>query len=188
MKSLVVLAFLLALHGGAGLAAVKGSSDAESASITFRNVKYLHRWSKDDQHEFTPGGQEDLSRWFEMITIHRYRSVADGDGLVATANAVLGTYKANRAIVVRTDSVPRTPEKPAEYLIVVLFPQPEFIEAVFARFKIVGGIGTSVIFCHREHGEKSGDLMSDWLRTNGPVIEKELMSWEGIPLPDAPIE
>jgi hypothetical protein len=184
MKSLTEYALLLALLSGTGLAASEAKPRTENAAFTFRAVEYHHRWSKDDQHEYTPSGQEDLSRWTEMITINRYRSVTDGDGLAATANAVLGTYKANRAIVVRTDSVPRTPDKPAEYLIVVLFPQPTFIEAVFARFKIVGGMGTAAIFGHREYGEKSGDLMSAWLKTNGPDVEKALMGWEGIPLPD----
>lgn len=174
-----VLALILAHTGAVGLAAPEGKPEAE---FKFRGVEYFHRWSKDDQHEFTPRGQEDLERWADMITINRVRSVVNGEGLAGIANAVLETYKSNRAIVLRTDSVPRTADKPAEYLIAVLFPRPDFIEAVFARFKIVSGIGTCAIYSHREYGKEIGDRMSAWLKTNGPTTEKALMAWEEIPL------
>jgi hypothetical protein len=189
MKSFLrnaILTVAFALGGAAGIAAQGGKTDAERSSFTFGGVEYFHRWSKDDQKEFTPHGQENLALWSDMVTINRYRSVKNGEGLAATANAVLETYKGNGAMVLRTDSVPRTTDKPAEYLIAVLFPRPDFIEAVFARFKIVGGIGTSAVYSHREYGKKIGNQMSAWLKANGPSTEKALMSWEGIPLPDAP--
>jgi hypothetical protein len=157
----------------------------DTASVVkFDGVGYLHRWSKDDQHEFTPSEQGDLDHWADMVTIHYYRQVVDGEGLAATANAVLGSYKSHGAVVVKTNSVPRTPEKPAEYLMIVVFPQPDFIEAVFTRFKIVNGTGASVIYSHREYGKKIGDQMSAWLKSHGPATEKALMSLENIPLPD----
>ena len=186
MKSLTSMVFVLAL-GCAGAVAAEGSKPkAAESPLTFGDVKYFHRWSKDDQHEFTPRFQEDLDRWADMVTIDRYRSVTDGEGLAATANAVLENYKRNHATVVRTDAVPRTTEKPAEYIVVVIFPRPDFIEAVFARFKIVGGVGASAVYSHREYGKKVGEQMSAWLTKNGPSIEKTLMSWTGIPLPDDP--
>lgn len=179
-------AAVLALGGIAGIAAPGRNTDVAKSSVTFGGIEYFHRWSKDDQHEFTPRDQEDLDRWSDMVTINRYRNVTDGEGLAATANAVLETYKSNRAIVLRTDSVPRTSDKPAEYLIAVLFPTPDFIEAAFARFKIVDGVGTSIVYSHREYGKKIGDQMSAWLKMNGPTTEKTLMSWERIPIPDDP--
>lgn len=185
MKSIaiqLVLCLVLALAGSAGFAAPKGKTETK---VKFRDLEYLHRWSKGDQHEFTPPNQEDLARWSDMVTINHYRSVVDGEALAKTANTVLGTYKDNHAKVLRTDSVPRTPEKPAEHLIVVLFPRPDFIEAVFARFKIIDGVGTAAIYSHREYGQKIGDQMSAWLKANGPAIEKALMRWEDIPLLDA---
>ena len=182
MKSNASITFLLAFSCLAGAATPESKIKAEGVSLTFGSVEYLHRWSKDEQHEFTPRGQEDLDRWSDMMTINRYLSVTDGVGLAATANAVLENYKNHRAMILRTDSVPRTTDKPAEYLIVVLFPNPDFIEAAFARFKIAGGVGTSTVYSHREYGKKIGDQMSSWLKTNGPTTEKALMSWEGIPL------
>jgi hypothetical protein len=41
-----------------------GASGAASAptepAFVFRNVGYFHRWSQNEQHEFTPENQEDL--------------------------------------------------------------------------------------------------------------------------------
>jgi len=174
-----VLTWLLMLT----TAGVRAASDGkeENPSFKFSDVEYFYRWSKDDQYEFTPRGQEDLERWSDMMTIRRYRSVTDGDRLAAAANTVLENYKSVGAMVLRTDSVPRTADKPAEHLIVVLFPRKEYIEAAFARFKMVGGTGSSAIYCHRIYGEKAGNSMSAWLKANGPDVEKILMRWEGIP-------
>lgn len=175
---------LLSFGGAAGLAA-EASGKADAAALRFADVEYFHRWSKEDQHEFTPRDQEDLTRWLDMVTLHSYQNVKDGEGLAATANAVLENYKRAQAKVVRTDSVPRTAEKPAEYLIVVLFPQPDFIEAVFARFKLEGGVGRSFIYSHREYGKKVGEQMSAWLQKSGPATERALMSMEPLSLPEA---
>lgn len=152
--------------------------------VTFFDVQYFHRWAQGEQHEFTPQGQENLKSWSDMVTINYYRSVKDGDGLAAIANSVLENYKAQGAKVLRTNSVPRTPTKPAEYLMVVVFGRPEFIEAVFARFKIVDGVGLSVVYSHRSYGKQIGGEMSTWLQKNGPTTEKALMSMESIPLLD----
>src|SRR5438093_7611088 len=99
---------------------------SDPSTLRFSGLAYLHRWSKDDQHEFTPRDQADLARWSDMVTINVYRRAKDGDGLAERANAVLENYNKNRAMVLKTDSVARTAEKPAEHLMVVLFPRPEF--------------------------------------------------------------
>lgn len=165
------------------------SGGGKPAPLTFGDAKYLHRWSKDHQHEFTPEGQEDLQKWKDMVTINYYPQARDGDGLAATANSVLENYKSHKALVVKTSSVPRTSERPAEYLIVVMFPQPDFIEAVFAKFKLVGGTaGAAAIYSHREYGQKIGDTMSAWLQQKGPAIEKALMGAAELPPPASAVE
>jgi len=179
-----IAAIVLALTVATG--AVAAESKTEAASVTLGGVEYFHRWSQGDQHEFTPRGQENLEHWSDMVTINYYRQVADGDRLAATANGALENYKNNHAMILRTNSVPRLFDRPAEYLIVVLFPQAEVIEAVFARFKMVGGVGASAIYSHREYGKKIGEQMSAWLTKNGTAVEKALMNWEKIPLPDGP--
>lgn len=179
----IIMSFI-ALNSTGGLASPGDPNKTGQPALRFSDVEYLHRWSKNDQHEFTPRDQADLARWADMITINRYRQVKDGEALAGSANAVLENYKNNRAMVVKTHSVPRTPKKPAEHLVVVLFPRPDFIEAVFARFKMDGGAGVAVIYSHREYGNKIGDQMSAWLKKNGPGIEKTLMAWDRLPVLD----
>lgn len=166
-----------------GAAPLDPTSGSAAPAFHFAGVDYFHRWSKDDQHEFTPREQTDLGRWSEMVTLHQYRAVNSGEGLAASANAVLETYKNHRAMVLKTDSVARTATQPAEHLIVVLFPRPEFIEAVFARFKLHNGVGTAIIYSHREHGAGVGPQMSAWLKRHGLEMEKALMAWQQLPAP-----
>ena len=154
------------------------------ADFVFRETAYWHRWSKNDQHEYTPKGQEDLQQWVDMITINRYPDVHDGERLAATANSVLENYKGHQGIVLKTDSLPRSPDRPAEHYIAVVFGQPNFFEAAFARFKLsVNHAGCSIVYSHRIYGKKVGDEMNAWLKANGPVIEKALMSWSNMPMP-----
>ena len=152
-------------------------------AFSFNAVDYFHRWSKGDQHEFTPEKQEDLKKWADMITLNAYPDVRDGDALAAKANAVLENYTKNRARVLKTNSVPRTADRPAEHLIAVVFGRPEFIEVAFARFKMIDSAGCSIVSSHRIYGEKIGDQMSTWLSANGQKVEKALMEWETIPSP-----
>jgi hypothetical protein len=84
-------------------------------------------------------------------------------------------------MVVKTDSVPRTADRPAEHLIVVIFGRPEFIEVAFARFRMHEGVGSAAIYSHRIYGKKVGDEMSAWLQKNGPATENNLMKWDAMP-------
>ena len=152
-------------------------------AFVFRGVGYFHRWSKNDQHEFTPEKQENLDKWSDMMTVNAYPDVHDGERLAGTANAVLDNYKRRQAKVLKTDSVPRTADRPTEHLIAVAFGRPNFIEVAFARFKLVDGTGCSFVYSHRIYGEKIGDEMSAWLSANGSDIEKALMEWSSMPSP-----
>jgi len=179
--ALASLAMLFAQTAGGGFSLQAGARNETAAAFSFADVRYFHRYTQNEQHEYTPAGQEDLKAWTEMVTILLYRNAKTGEALAATANAVLENYKANGASVVRTDSVPRTRDKPAEHLIVVLFGRPEFMEAAFARFKMSEGIGSAVVYSHRIYGKKPADQMGAWLQGNGPLIEKTLMQWDAMP-------
>jgi hypothetical protein len=154
--------------------------EAAGTNLTFAGVEYFQRWSTDSQNEFTPAGQEDLDRWADMVTILRYRNVAEDEGLAATANAVLENYKVNGAMVSKTNSVPQTKDRPAEHFVAVVFSRPEFSEAVFARFRMAEGFGSSIIYSHRIYGREIGEQMKAWLQENSPRIEDELLSWQPI--------
>ena len=110
-----------------------------------------------------------------------YPKAKDGDGLAAMANAVLENYQMNKGTVVKTDSVPRTKDKPAEHLIAVVFSRAMFMEAVFARFKMHEGIGSAVIYSHRAYGKNASEEMRAWLGKNGPMTEKKLLAWDAMP-------
>jgi hypothetical protein len=180
------LRILVSLAIGCGLLDVQRTHAAAGpakAAFVFGGIGYLHRWSMNHQHEFTPEGQEDLEKWSDMITINVYPDAHDGEALATKANAVLENYKSHRGKVLRTSSVPRTSKQPAEHFIAVVFGRPNFIEVALARFKLVDGLGCSIVYSHRVYGEKIGDQMSAWLKTNGVEKEKALMEWNEIPSP-----
>jgi len=159
---------------------IKGSAPSKAATIGFGGIEYVHRWSKAGQNEFTPERDSDLARWHDMVTINVHSAVANGDQLADLANRVLGTYQSHGKIV-RTDSKPRTPQRPAEHLVVAVLGSPDFLEAAFARFVLLDGVGFVAVYSHRVYGNNAGDAMSDWLKGNGPSAEKTLMAWNGIP-------
>jgi hypothetical protein len=159
------------------------ATTAGKLTFVLGGVGYFHRWSQNDQHEFTPEGQEDLDKWIDMITMNVYPSAHDGDALAAKANAVLENYKGHDGRVLRANSVPRTPDRPAEHFIAVVFGRPNFIEAAFARFKLVDGVGCSIVYSHRIYGAKVGDQMGAWLNDNGAKMERTLMEWKDVPPP-----
>jgi len=180
MKTFPLLAFLvLVVPCGLFDAFHAQAAGPAKPAFTFKGLPYFDRWSENNQHEFTPQGQEDLDKWTDMVTINVYPDAKDGDALAGKANAVLENYKNHNGMVLKTNSIPRTPDHPAEHFISVVFGRPSFIEVAFARFKLVDGIGRSIVYSHRIYGEKVGDQMSAWLASNGAEVEKTLMHWEG---------
>ncbi|MCL4806869.1 MAG: hypothetical protein KJ062_03595 [Thermoanaerobaculia bacterium] len=182
---------LLAIGCAVALPAVSappGSPGAARASgsltLRFDGVDYLHRWSKDGQNEFTPKSDPDLSSWKDMLTVNVFEAVRTGEELAEVANKVLGNYQA-RGKILRTDSKPRTADRPAEHLIVAALGDPAFLEAAFARLLLVDGAGYVVVRSHRVYGKAAGPAMSDWLKANGPGVEKALMEWGPPPSRDA---
>jgi hypothetical protein len=179
---IVVAGLLLHCSVLAGADALASSRPESAAALSFGGKLYHHRWSKGGQHEFTPDGNEDLSRWRDMVTVNTHDAVRNGEQLAALANSIRGDYQAHGKIL-RTDSKPRTPQRPAEHLIVAVFGRPEFIEAVFARIVLVDGTGVAAVYSHRIHGKEAAGLMGEWLAAHGPSIERTLMAWDGIPAP-----
>lgn len=154
--------------------------EPDTMSIVFRGVKYDHRWSKDGQNEFTPQGQNDLNSWQDMLTLNVHEAVTTGEKLAQIANGVLTNYQ-RAGKILRTNSKPTTSDRPAEHLVSAVLGNPAFLEAVFARFVLVGGVGTVVVYSHRVYGKPAGPAMSEWLQANGPQVESALMAWDKIP-------
>jgi hypothetical protein len=162
----------------AALMSSRAAEISKAPAFQFRQVNYFHRWSKNDQHEFTPDKQEDLDRWNDMITINDYPAVHDGDALAATANTVLGNYKGAEGKILKTSSVPRTADRPAEHFIAVMFTRPAFVEIAFARLKLRDNKGQSSVYSHRFYGDKKTDEANAWLKSDGGAVEKALLEWD----------
>lgn len=148
--------------------------------LTLRDTTFVHRWSRQGQHEFTPPEQPDLNRWRDMLTLNLHASVQSGEQLAGVANQVLGNYQRHGKIL-QTRSVPRTADRPAEHLIVAVLGNPQLLEAVFARCRLHDGAGLVAVVSHRVYGSSVGPLMSTWLRQHGPALEQALMAWEALP-------
>jgi hypothetical protein len=180
--SLLLAGVLLdGVRSGAPAAPAAGGPPASPVTLDFAGQTYRLRWSSRHQHEFTPAGQDDLNRWTDMVTINTYPGVSDGEGLADVANRALGNYRRHGATVLRTASIPRTADRPAEHLVVALFPTRAFSEAVFARWRLADGRGTAVIVSHRRYGPKSGDAMAAWLKAKGATVERQLMALDQVP-------
>ena len=130
----------------------------------------------------SPPSDKDLGHWRDMVTINVFDRVHNGDALAATANSILANYEKHGKIV-RADSKPRTPSRPAEHLIVSLLGNPSLVEAAFARVLLIDDIGVVVVYSHRIYGKDAAQPMGDWVKANGPAIERTLMSWDGVPPP-----
>ncbi len=150
-------------------------------TIDWRGRAFLHRWSRAGQHEFTPAGDEDLDRWRDMLTLNLHEQVSTGEQLAAVANQVLGNYQQHGGKILQTRSTPRTPERPAEHLIVAVLGTPQLLEAVFARCLMHEGRGLIAVVSHRVYGQAVGPQMSQWLAQNGPATEQALMAWTAMP-------
>jgi len=170
----------LFLTTSAACAQADGSPSPGTASLVFGGVTYVHRWSHEGQHEFTPEGDDDLEHWTDMVTINVHEAVRDGDQLAATANGVLANYQGAGEIL-RTDSRPRTETTEAEHFIAAVLGSPTFLEAAFARFMLVEGTGVVAVYSHRVYGQPAGPAMSDWLAERGQEVEETLMGWGDVP-------
>lgn len=157
------------------------TASAAPRELTFAGTRYLERWEKDNLHEFTPPGQEDLQKWSDMVSLVSYPDAKDGEGLAQVANAVLSLYQRSGGKVLRTNSVPRTPERPAEHFVCIVLGTPELIEIVFARLLIHQGRGLGVVYSHRIYGQKVGPAASAWLKEHGVDTEKQLMALQEFP-------
>ena len=171
-----IVAVLLSVICAASIA----QTDGGASRINFGGQDYVHRWSKDGQHEYTPPDETDLKKWRHMVTIIVHEKVKNGDDLAKLANAVLANYE-RVGKVVRTDSKPRTSTTEAEHLVVVVFGRPGFVEAAFARVKLVAGTGTVTVVSRREYGDDAKKTIGDWLIQNGTPVETTLMAWEKMP-------
>src|SRR5262249_1880737 len=112
------------------------------------------------------------------LTLNLYPKATTGEALAGVANSVLSNYQGTGGKVVRTNSVPATPQTPAEHFIAAVLSNPKFLEFAAARFVLIGKDAASVVYSHRVYGSATGPGMSAWMGTNGPDVEKSLMAFD----------
>jgi hypothetical protein len=152
----------------------------EAMTLAFRGASFVHRWSKADQHEFTPADDADLKTWRDMITLNVHAQTTRGEQLAEVANKVLTNYQQHGRIL-QTRSTPRSAQRPAEHLIVAVLGTPQVLEATFARCMLHEGTGLIAVVSHRIHGKGVGPEMSQWLAAQGAPTEQALMGWGPLP-------
>ncbi|MEO8059857.1 MAG: hypothetical protein ABI671_16205 [Burkholderiales bacterium] len=167
----------------AGAAGFAHAGEANTRALSFRGTAFLHRWSKDAQHEFTPAPDTDLKSWHDMITLNLHSKVRQGEQLADVANQVLGNYQRHGKIL-QTRSTPRTAARPAEHLIVAVLGTPQLLECSFARCMLHEGVGLVAVVSHRVYGPAAGPEMKRWLAAQGQANEQALMAWAMLPSPD----
>lgn len=164
-----------------GMIVVVDSDEKKAVSISLNKTDFLYRWSSDIQFEFTPVGQEDLKKWSDMITLISFQNVKDKQALTNAAAESLKYYESQKGIILTAKSLPEKAEAFDEHLIVVVLGSKEFLEVVFARFKMEKGLGVALLYSHRIYGEKTGDVANKWLKEFGPIYEKEIFNVKEIP-------
>lgn len=148
-------------------------------TLTFNGAEYQHRWSKNGQHEFTPPGQEDLSRWQDMITLIVRPDVHTAEQLAGLANGLVASYSSSGKILA-TDSKPMTANQPAEHLIVTMLPGNGYLEVVFARAVLKDETGALYLYAHRVYGQDVAETGSEWINANGSRMAEAWTQWPGV--------
>lgn len=179
----VALASALSPTGAAGVQETPAASATAEAAPVFRfdGKPFVHRWSKDGQHEFTPPAQPDLDKWQDMVTVQLYDNVSNADQLAFVANGVLVAYQKS-GLIIRTNSLQATPQRPAEHMVVAILQDKGVREMVFARFRLTSeGRGQAVVYSHRVYGTQPDAAASAWFREHDIPLEKAMMTWTDIP-------
>ena len=186
-RHLVHLLLAAALAGAVPLAvAATPESPAASAAAAaaplfqFAGKPFVHRWSHAGQHEFTPPAQPDLDKWQDMVTVQVYDKVTSAEQLAFVANGVLVAYQ-KAGLIIRTNSLKATAERPAEHMVVAILQDTGVREMVFARFRLTPEGGQAVVYSHRVYGMQPDAAASAWFREHDLPLEKSMMTWTGIP-------
>jgi hypothetical protein len=152
-------------------------------SINFKGIEYRNTYSRNDTYRFTPKGQEVVG-CSDQIDIHVYPNAKDVNDILSYFKAdFVKYYQGSGAKILKTYYVPKTEKKEAEHFILEIVPTRYYTEFIFARLKMIDGIGCEITYSHYTRGEKSEDEVSVWLRDNGQASEQALMNWDKIPSP-----
>jgi hypothetical protein len=161
------------------------SSDRQGpplTTVTFNDTEYIFRSSEGGLYRFTPEGQEDLSKWSDMLSINIYPGSQGEHALRDIFHSVFATYVLD-GDVEAGESQPNTKTGRIEHLVVVTFVMPDFDESLRARFLLVGESCVGITHSHRTYGESANTDLQAWLDGGGADVTEKLMEWDDYPTP-----
>jgi hypothetical protein len=153
------------------------------AQLQFNSHAYLFRWTNGKQFEFTPQGEEDLDHWTNMITVIAEPDRGTPDLLAQWANNLSDAYN-QKGAVLRTSSVPATPQAPAQHFLVSVATGDGVVECGFNRFLLMQGVAYCFIYSYRIYGadrDATISQMRDWIIKNGAGAETAVMAYAPVP-------
>ncbi|MDP1581726.1 MAG: hypothetical protein Q8M02_15785 [Candidatus Didemnitutus sp.] len=156
-----------------------------NSSLTFNGVSYTERFSKGDHHQLTPRGQKVLEKRIDLLTIVHHRSVKTKEALASLAKEMLSEFAAQKAVMIKTATVPMTPSHPPEFLLVAALTKAELFEVIFTRLTLTNEGAVVVSFSHREKGRNAGHQMDAWMTKTAALTEHALLTWQEIPPPSS---
>ena len=150
--------------------------------ITFMGTEYGWTGTRGLQRSFTPKGPEGPESWTDRIVVSPDPRVTTPDDLLRVANAIMEVLQRSKATIVTAHSVPRagdTPtSKPRCFFLAGILGSAGSVEADFTRFDLVDGKGLVVNYQHRLSGAGVGEAMGEWIKANGRLVERELLTSE----------
>ena len=162
------------------VAVAKEAGKPATAKLSFGGVEYVHRATLNGRSDFTPASQPGLDSWRDRVTIIVRENVTSSEQLSAIAANLVETV-GDLGEVVRTEPMANPRTQQTEYFFAAKLQGNGSTQAAFARLALVEGKGMVVVYSHRSYGEHSADTSTGWMDRNGESIERQLMSWTGMP-------
>ena len=168
------------LFFASSIALAKEPAKPAPVKITFHGVEYVHRSTLKGRSDFTPASQPKMDAWRDRMTIIVRENITTSGQLSDVTGNLFATVH-DLGEVIRTDSVvnPRTQE--TEHFFAAKLQGKGYTQAGFARLALIEGKGMLIMYTHRSYGEYSSETSTGWMNRNGKAVERELMSWTGMP-------
>ncbi|MCM6774816.1 hypothetical protein NDR87_25580 [Nocardia sp. CDC159] len=143
--------------------------------LDFGGTTFVHRWSQQGTHEFTPQDDANLAAWSDMLTINVHDQVRDSDGLDRLADALIRNYETHGHLMAVL------PENDAIHFVAAALAGPHTFELAFSRLDLFEGRGVVVVYGKCFRGPDALKHMQPWLDANASTMEKNLLEWDGMP-------
>lgn len=161
----------------------KEQKKADSSSLTFRDKEFIHRYSKGSLHEFTPEGQEDLSKWNDMLSIVHIGEAKNEEELKKLSDGLFKFYKQSGGKLFGMRVQDKTKDSPSEYLGGIIFAKENMTEYVKTKVVLRDGKVYALVYSHRFYLQiaKSQEAIKQWLTDNEEKNIYAMWDWKKFP-------